>query len=227
MLVKSSLKILNEDVHWLTLRITQDRLRRWIDSSCGVLSSFNIVLKCVGMIFLSGSSLQTLCSSMLSYKFLNSVRNPDVNDTDATDSTKPGERCLYISGSIVPVQAKQTTNKDAPSNCFDSVLESKQVLNFESTVFYVLVLLRVFEEIGIWGLVLLDVLTPKLMDLWHFVRIFLRTLVEGVKLRRSSLGVANCKVAQIHVFIHAVGLTRCSCSLLGSLLSGIWNFGHI
>ena len=63
------------------------------------------------------------------------------------------------------MKPKKTTNENAPSNCFDCVLESKKVFNLKSTVLDILVILCVFEEILVWSLVLLDILAPKLMDL--------------------------------------------------------------
>ena len=117
------------------------------------------------MVFVSGSSLQTLSGSMLGHEFLDSVRNPDVYHTYSTHCAEPGKGCLHVSRSIVPMEAKKTTDKNAPSNGFHCVLESEKVFNLKSTVLDILVILSVFEEIVIGSLVLLDVLAPKLMDL--------------------------------------------------------------
>ena len=117
------------------------------------------------MIFVSGSSLQTLCGSMLGHEFLDAVRNPDVYHTYSTHCAEPSKGCLHVSRSIVSMEAKKTTYENAPSNGFHRVLESEKVFNLKSTVLDILVILSVFEEIVVRGLVLLDVLAPKLMDL--------------------------------------------------------------
>ena len=223
--METSLKIADKNVHGFTLRVPHHRIRTLINHRRRVLCSFNIVFKCVSMILIPGSSLQRFSCSMLGHKLLNAVRYPYIDNTDSTDRAEPGERCLYISGSIEPMQSKQTTDKDAPSHSFDRVLKPEQIFNSQSTVLDILILLRVFEEVLIWCLVFFNILTPKLMDLRHLVCIFFGSLVKVIHYCGSGTSGISSQLAQIHRFIHSIRYAR---SLLGSSGCGIWNFGtHI
>lgn len=140
------------------------------------------------MIFVSCGCLHALCCSVLSNKVLNTIRDPNVEETNTTDSAKPGKRITYIATSIVSVKAKETTDEDAPSYCFESVLEPENVLNFESVVFKFsfLFVVTIFKKIVVWRGIILNILSPKLMDFSNLINVLFCPLIKIIKILTIS-----------------------------------------
>jgi hypothetical protein len=140
------------------------------------------------VVFVSRGCLDALGRSVLSYEFLKTVGDPDVEHTNSTDRAEPGQRILHISLPVVPMTPEHRSDQYSPSNCFECVLEPENVLNSEGIVLDLNFLFVIFEEVFTWSLVILDITPPELMDLIDLLSVFFSSRIEVIQVCTSISG---------------------------------------
>ena len=162
-------EVLDKDVHRLGLRVAHDRHGVSVDHFALLLRPVQIRLVRVNVVLISGSCLNAGRCSVLSCEILQAVRDPDIYETKSTNCAEPLERIFEVARSVVPMHAEHAAYEHAPADGFECILEPKYVLDLECVVLDTRLLLVVFEQVLLRGLVVLDVFATELMDSLNFL----------------------------------------------------------
>ena len=112
----------DEKVHWFRMGVSHDRRMFSIDGSNFTLCSWNVLFVSISVILVSSCILNTLRSSSLRDKVLQTITHPNQKEVSATHCTEPIDSRWQVSRSIVSMHRKETTYRYTPSNGFESVL---------------------------------------------------------------------------------------------------------
>ena len=186
-----SFVIRNEKVHWFRLRVSHDWWVFSIDRCNFTLGARNILLVSVSMIFISCGILNTFRSSSLSNKILKSITYPNQKEVAATHSAEPIDRRGQISGTIVPMHRKKSTNCYSPSNCFKRIIVLKNILSFQCAIFQICFIFIIFEQINVRSFIFTYITSSKFMNLRHFCSICFCSWIEIIDVVSYVFRVSN------------------------------------